>query len=155
MTTVTATDPDVIDTPTFSLAGGADQALFTINAATGALAFIAAPDFENPADVGANNIYDVIVRASDGNGGQDDQAIAVTVTNTNESPAPTTLLDEENRKDAGTVEYQDLNGQPVTYPIAAGADGAHFSHRQHHRRAHVQGGAGLRGAHRRRREQRL
>jgi Ca2+-binding RTX toxin-like protein len=127
VTTVTATDPD-LDTPTFSLAGGADQARFTINAATGALAFIAAPDFENPTDAGANNSYDVVVRASDGNGGQDDQAISVTVTDVSDSPAPNdTFAMAENSKNAGTVVYEDVNGLPVAYSIASGLDGAQFA----------------------------
>ena len=56
---------------------------FTINATTGALAFLAAPDYEHTTDAGGNNVYDVIVQASDGNGGTDTQAIAVTVTNGN------------------------------------------------------------------------
>ena len=38
-----------------------------------------APDFEAPADAGGNNVYDVIVQASDGTL-TDTQAIAVAVT---------------------------------------------------------------------------
>jgi hypothetical protein len=34
--------------------------------------------------VGVNNVYDVTVQVSDGNGGSDAPAIAVTVTNQNE-----------------------------------------------------------------------
>ena len=55
VTTVTATDPDAGATVTFSVVGGADQNMFTINAATGALSFVTAPDFEAPTDAGANN----------------------------------------------------------------------------------------------------
>jgi Ca2+-binding RTX toxin-like protein len=51
---------------TFSVASGADAGLFAINAVTGALSFLSAPDFEAPADADHNNVYDVIVRASDG-----------------------------------------------------------------------------------------
>ena len=47
---------------------------------TGALSFLTAPDFEAPTDAGANNVYDVLVQASDGSL-IDTQAIAVTVTN--------------------------------------------------------------------------
>ncbi len=104
--TVTATDPD-LDTPVFSLAGGADQALFSINAATGALAFINAPDFENPADVGANNIYNVIVQASDGNGGVDNQAIAVTVTN-----VAGATIDGTKHKDLVDLTHS-IKGEPM------------------------------------------
>ena len=65
VTTITSTDTE--NTPrTYSLVGGADQGKFTINATTGALAFLAAPDFETPTDANRNNVYDVIVTASDG-----------------------------------------------------------------------------------------
>ena len=45
VTTVTATDPDAGATLTYSIVGGADAAKFTINATTGALSFVSAPDF--------------------------------------------------------------------------------------------------------------
>jgi Ca2+-binding RTX toxin-like protein len=81
VTTVVASDPDAGQTLSYSLADGADGNLFTINATTGAIAFINAPDYENPTDAGANNVYDVTVQVSDGSGGFDTQAIAVTVQN--------------------------------------------------------------------------
>src|SRR5262249_9557921 len=84
VTTVTATDPDAGQTLSYSIAGGADASKFTLNATTGALAFVTALNFEAPTDTGANNIYDVTVQVSDGNGGSDAQAIAVAVTNVNE-----------------------------------------------------------------------
>ncbi len=65
---------------TYAIAGGADAALFQIDSATGALSFKAAPNFESPIDAGADNIYDVIVSASDG-AKNDTQAIAVTIGN--------------------------------------------------------------------------
>ena len=80
VTTVTATDPDAGQTLSYSISGGADAGKFTIGSATGALSFITAPNFEVPTDAGGNNVYDVIVQASDGHGGTDTQAIAVTVT---------------------------------------------------------------------------
>jgi hypothetical protein len=79
VTIITATDADEGTTFTYSIVGGTDAALFKINATTGALAFIAAPDFEAPTDVGANNFYNVIVRASDGLL-FDTQTIAIEVT---------------------------------------------------------------------------
>lgn len=75
-----ATDADSGDLLTWSIAGGDDAALFTIDSATGDLAFIVTPDFEAPTDSGADNVYDVTVQVSDGNAGSDTQAIAVTVT---------------------------------------------------------------------------
>ena len=51
--------------------GGADAALFTIDASTGALTFVAAPNFEAPTDAGGNNVYDVTVQVSDGTADRD------------------------------------------------------------------------------------
>jgi glucose/arabinose dehydrogenase len=62
--TATATDPDG-NPLTFSLSGGADRGLLSINAA-GARSFAQPPDFENPADADANNVYQVQLAASDG-----------------------------------------------------------------------------------------
>jgi Ca2+-binding RTX toxin-like protein len=80
VTTVTAVDPDSGTTLTYSIIGGADADKFSINATTGALSFISPPNFELPTDAGTNNVYDVIIRASDGEL-HSDQALAVSVTN--------------------------------------------------------------------------
>ncbi len=89
VTTVTSTDQDSpAQTLTYSLAGGADQAKFSINSSTGVLTFNTAPNFEAPTDVGGDNGYDVIVRVTD-NGApnlHDDQAITVHVQDVNEAP---------------------------------------------------------------------
>ncbi len=79
---VDATD----DTPgvSFSLSGGADAALFNIDATTGIVTFIDAPDFEAPADAGNNNVYDIQVTAIDAGGLTDVQDIAVTVNDLDE-----------------------------------------------------------------------
>ena len=91
VTTVTATDSDVpAQTLTYSISGGADAAKFSINGVSGALTFVTAPNYESPTDVGGNNVYDVTVQVSDGNGGTDSVAIAVTVTAGNEGPTFTT-----------------------------------------------------------------
>jgi autotransporter-associated beta strand protein/VCBS repeat-containing protein len=85
VTTVHATDTDSA-TLTYAIAGGADQARFQINATTGALSFIAAPNFEAPTDADGNNSYIVQVRASDGSL-SDTQAITVNVTDLKEAVA--------------------------------------------------------------------
>jgi VCBS repeat-containing protein len=77
VTTVAATDPDSASIA-YSIIGGSDAASFRIDAATGALSFTTAPDFESPADSDHNNSYLVQVRASDGSL-SDDQAITVQV----------------------------------------------------------------------------
>ncbi len=78
VTTVVASD-DLIDTVTYSVTGGADAGKFAIDAATGALTFVNAPNFEAPIDAGTNNVYDVVVTASDGTK-TDSQTLAVEVT---------------------------------------------------------------------------
>jgi hypothetical protein len=47
--------------PRFSIAGGADADKFDINASTGVLRFIDAPDFYNPTDRNGDNIYRVTI----------------------------------------------------------------------------------------------
>ena len=84
VTTVTATDPNVGNVVTYAISGGADAAKFSINASTGVLTFRNAPNFELPTDVGPNNVYNVVVQASDGTL-TDTQALTVTVGNTDEA----------------------------------------------------------------------
>ncbi|MGZ8196781.1 MAG: type I secretion C-terminal target domain-containing protein [Burkholderiales bacterium] len=81
VTSVTANDSNAGDTLSYSIAGGADAARFSINGQTGALSFVTAADFEAPGDAGANNVYDVIVAAQDSAGAMDTQAMAIAITN--------------------------------------------------------------------------
>ena len=85
MTTVIANDPDAGAAVTYSIIGGDDAAAFSIDASTGALTFVSAPDFELPADKNGDNGYQVIVQASDGLGGTDPQTLTVNVTDVNEA----------------------------------------------------------------------
>jgi hypothetical protein len=67
VTTVVAQDADADADPlVYALADGADRARFAIDAATGALRFLEAPDHEAPTDADADNVYEVVVSASDG-----------------------------------------------------------------------------------------
>ena len=137
VTTVAATDPDAGQTISFSIAGGDDAALFQIDAATGALRFIAAPNFESPLDANADNIYDLIVAASDGNGGVDQQAISVTVRDVADGLAPVigsngggptaALTVDENTAAVTTVAATDADGPSITYATVGGADAALFT----------------------------
>ncbi|MCB1644143.1 MAG: cadherin domain-containing protein [Pseudomonadales bacterium] len=80
----TATDGDVpADTITYSIAGGADAADFSING-SGGITFNVSPDAEAPHDANTDNIYELTVRASDGTNNTD-QAVTVTVTNVNDN----------------------------------------------------------------------
>ena len=51
-------------TVSYAITGGADAAKFSIDAATGALSFIAAPDYDVPEDADKNNVYSVEVTAT-------------------------------------------------------------------------------------------
>lgn len=75
-----ATDPDG-DAVTWSLSG-TDAARFTINAA-GEIRFVAAPNYERPADADANNSYRIELSASDGKASVS-QSLVITVTNSRE-----------------------------------------------------------------------
>ena len=79
VTTVHATDADAGDTLGYSITGGADAALFQIDAATGALSLRNAPRVQTPLDGDGDNVYLVNVGASDGHGGVASQALAVKV----------------------------------------------------------------------------
>ena len=90
--TITATDAD-FDPLSYTIAGGADAALFTIDAQTGLLRFINTPNFEAPADAGANNVYDLTVSVSDGIAPAVTQAITVTVTDRDENGTSSSVFD--------------------------------------------------------------
>ncbi len=71
------------ETVTWSLNGGADASLFSINS-SGALSFSSAPDYENPNDSDSGNDYVVGIRAADSAGNTSDQTVTITVANSQE-----------------------------------------------------------------------
>jgi Ca2+-binding RTX toxin-like protein len=151
VTVVAAIDPNnVVGDPlnpqvlTYSISGGADAAAFAINATTGVLTFINAPNFEVPTDAGTNNVYDVVVQVSDGLA-VDSQVLAITVQNVNEAgtgsvniasyaPRPTnnanavsltatnTLADPDAPALTPTYQWQQLTG--ATWTNIAGSTAA-------------------------------
>ena len=82
VTTIVAADPD--SSLAYSIGGGNDAAKFQINALSGELSFVTAPDFEIPGDADHNNTYIVQVSASDGSLSQT-QSITVSVLNASDS----------------------------------------------------------------------
>ena len=96
VSTVAASDADLpAETLTYSIVGGVDAAKFAIDGSTGVLTFVSGPDFESPTDLGANNVYDVVVQVSDGTFA-DTQSIAVTVNNVADSGQYLDLLNVES-----------------------------------------------------------
>ena len=142
--TYVATDPDATTgTMSWDLQGN-DAGDFTITSTvngTANLYFAASPNFEGPADTGANNVYDVTVRVRD-NGSprlQDTQGVAITVRDVNEKPviSGNPLPDfAEIEYDATspvltvtTYTYTDEDRNPadtITWGLS-GADAAHFN----------------------------
>jgi hypothetical protein len=122
---IAAMDP--IDTEvalSFSLSGGADQGQFSINAATGVLSFLTAPNFEMPGDANGDNVYEVQVSVTDGTN-LVSQDVTVTVTNVSEPPliaSDATFTVAENTTGVGTVEATDPDGGNVTFSLIEGAD---------------------------------
>jgi serralysin len=134
----TGSDPDAGTTLSWSL-GGADAALFNISS-SGTVTFKAAPNFEAPADAGGNNVYDIMVTASDGALSSTAQAVAVTVTIVNEAPngsvsfthldgtlrATNTLTDTDG---LGVINYawQSSGDTGATWQAISGAASADFT----------------------------
>ena len=108
---------------TYSLTGGADQGFFTIDPNTGALTFLAPPDFENPLDDDGNGIYEVQVTVTDSGGLNDLQDISVTVTNVNDPPflaaGEVKLIESQVDGAAGVDGLDGAEG------VAVSADGKH------------------------------
>jgi serralysin len=130
--TVSAIDADQPPQPiTFSIVGGADLARFNITPG-GALTFVTPPNFEAPSDTNADNVYVVVVRASDGTF-SNIQAIIVTVTPVNDLPPVFTSTNlasvPENTTAVMTVTAADVDVPPqaVTFSISGGADQARFN----------------------------
>ena len=89
ITTIAATDADSTAehaTLTYSLDGGSDLSLFTIDAANGALSFNSAPDYESPQDANTDNTYELSITATDSvyTANQD---LTITITDVNEAPS--------------------------------------------------------------------
>lgn len=127
--TATATDPEG-GVLSYSLSG-ADAALFTINATSGEVSFLAPPDFEAPLDADGNNVYEITVTASDGSN-VDTQAVSITVTNQDEfapvfTSATVDAVDEDSTGSFYTATATDGDGDTLTYSIVAGGDGALFT----------------------------
>jgi Ca2+-binding RTX toxin-like protein len=128
--TVSASDLDG-DLVMYEITGGSDAALFAVDPLTGALRFITAPDYEAAGDADDDNIYEVVVAASDGML-SDTQALSVTVSNVNEAPVisgddTASVGVNENSTVVTTVASGDPEGSALTYSIAGGADATRFT----------------------------
>lgn len=128
--TATASDPDAGTQFTYIL-GGNDANLFAINAASGAISFLATPDFETKKDFDNNNVYDLTLSVSDGKITTAPQALTIEVTNVNEAPVVTSgtaVSVNENTTAAYTVLASDVDANTsLSYAIVGGADATLFT----------------------------
>ena len=124
--TYSITDPDG-DGVTWSVAG-TDAVRFSINE-DGELTFKSSPNYEAPNDANTNNVYEVTIRASDGNL-MSTLDVEVTVTDANESGAitgPTTIdYPENDNATIATYSITDPESNDITWSVA-GTDAARFS----------------------------
>ncbi|WP_286700802.1 cadherin repeat domain-containing protein, partial [Aeromonas sp. 62-46] len=132
--TVTSTDSGDVSTgsTSYSLKAGADAALFSINAATGAVTLTGNPDYETKGS------YSFTVVATDAAGNASEQVVTLGINNLDEV-APTitsgttaSAIDENSG--AGQVVYTvtstdsgDIATGSTSYSLKAGADAALFS----------------------------
>ena len=135
-----ATDDDG-DGITWGLSG-ADKDHFTIIQSNGELRWVIEPDFENPDDDGSNNVYDIVVEATDDNTTvtphNQKGTFPVTVTVTNRDETPEVMGNEtpdfaEIEWDATTAdlvvetyEARDEEGETITWTLS-GDDAGDFT----------------------------
>ena len=129
--TATRTDPDAGDTVRWSISG-TDAAMFTIGASTGVLSFQRAPDFENPTDAGANNVYDVTAIATDAAGASGSKNVQVRVTDLNDAavtarPVNTVAGAQNGMEDtsivfsgANAITVSDIDSTTLTTTLSVG-----------------------------------
>jgi hypothetical protein len=111
---------------TWAVFAGEDAGRFAIDPATGALTFVAAPDFEAPADVGGNNIYVVTVQATDTSGYTAQQTVTVTVADLDDTPPVISGAPSASVADGQTAVDSFTADEPVSWSLS-GTDAAAFS----------------------------
>lgn len=115
---VTATDfePNPL---VYSIAGGQDPNLFSIDSQSGHLSFVNAPNFELPSDADANNLYEVWVLATDEGNTSDEQRINISVTDVDELPSVSPSLFSTTEDVAIPINFTvaDPEGGTATFSV--------------------------------------
>ncbi|MCW2318386.1 hypothetical protein M2322_003955 [Rhodoblastus acidophilus] len=118
---LTSTDPDVANTFSYSIVGGADQASFQVTGAALQFKAGAALDYETKSS------YAVTVRSTDQGGQSYDKAFAITLTNANDKPELTTPASQSVTLGAATalsgisVSDQDAGANAIALTLSAAA----------------------------------
>ena len=129
--TISASDPDVGASLTYSLvdsSGAKDEGLLSIDSSTGVVAFISAPNFETPTDVGADNKIEFSVLVSDGSL-EVSQDYSFSITNVNEAPTISTssFSIAEGSTAIGTIAASDPDASSTLSYAISGTDSSKFS----------------------------
>lgn len=124
VTVMAATDPHGRPVK-FSISGGEDAAKFSINATTGALRFTTAPDYENPTDVGRDNVYNVVVRATNDQGAYSESSLAVNLVDVADETAQDDVAPQFGFATVNgnklVMSYTDMSALDAVHVPAAGA----------------------------------
>ena len=107
-----------------------DVNAFSVNISSGELSFISPPDYENPNDSNLDNVYQLIVQATDGENNAT-MNLNVEVLDVSENAAPVFQNDGnftvlENQSFIFDFNASDPDGDPLTYSILDGDDEHHF-----------------------------
>ena len=126
--------PRVSGSMSYSISGGADSAKFSVNSSSGVVGFKSSPDFETPNDAGGDNVYNLVISATEsGNTRSATQSVAVTVTDVGDAAPGFTSASSATFAENGTgavytaVATPDVTGAGISYSISGGADSAKFS----------------------------
>ena len=126
--------PRVSGSMSYSISGGTDSAKFSINSSSGVVGFKTSPDFETPTDAGGDNVYNLVISATEsGNTRSATQSVAVTVTDVGDAAPGFTSASSATFAENGTgavytaVATPDVTGASMTYSISGGTDSAKFS----------------------------
>jgi VCBS repeat-containing protein len=112
---------------------GTDGSFFSIGSSTGALT-ITARDFETKADANGDNVYVVVITATDGAANATSQTLSVTITNLNEAPVISTnssaatyaITQAENLSTVATFAGSDVDTPTTLTFSVSGTDAADF-----------------------------
>ena len=126
--------PRVSGSMSYSISGGTDSAKFSINSSSGVVGFASSPDFETPTDAGGDNVYDLVIQATEiGNTRSATRSVAVTVTDVGDvapafsSASSTTFAENGTGAVYTAVATPDVTGAGISYSISGGTDSAKFS----------------------------
>ena len=103
---------------------------FNVNISSGELSFISPPDYENPNDSNLDNVYQLIVQATDGENNAT-MNLNIEVLDVSENAAPVFQNDGnftvlENQSFIFDFNASDPDGDILTYSILYGDDEYHF-----------------------------